>query len=412
MTDKSLISKYTLKTMCKSTVIMVCAFLFSVSASAALKEMDDQDLSDVTGQAIIEVVTLKDPGNLSNPNGQNNGQNGSNGTTNNDIPIKFVRIRTGAKIEINANIDKVILGEYARNDRYTSYSTNFSPGKTSDANKFKGNYRNPLFYGGDKNKAVNCGTGGSNPDCFVPGADIGVTTGADVIIENLSLGVIENGTIVPMVMEDPYIEFAFDQNDNIIAMRTGVENQNGHLGNFSEYGVGQLGICGTSGGTSPANPLGCNNKSFTDGSRKREGGALSFSGNLNLIAGSTFLIGYSVIEGVARTNYTPLSPGQGGGILAGLNILQPNATQTVGDFNHKNTREFFISFASRPIYYPSISGDESRLKVASNRRIPTIPGVSLNMTDGIALTLPQALGTLSGGIPKPPNCYTGNKGGC
>lgn len=406
MTNQSLTIRALFKGAQKGAVTMSWLFLSlcAVNASAALKEMDDQDLSDITGQAIIEVVTLKDPGNLGNPNGQDNRNNGTGSTGNNDMPIKFVRIRTGAKIEINANIDRVIAGEYARNDRYTSYSSNFSPGKSSDVARFKKGYRNPLYYGNNATNATNCGEPG-NSSCFIPGADIGVSTGADVIIENLSMGSIENGNMTPMVMENPYIEFAFDENDNIIAMRTGVENQNGHLGNYSEYGVGIKGLCGRD-GTS------CGGKDYKDGSRKREGGALSFSGNLNLIAGSTFLIGYSVIEGVARTNYTPLSPGQGGGILAGLNILQPNATQTVGDFDHKNTREFFISFASRPIYYPSISGDENRLKVASNRRIPTIPGVSLNMTDGIALTLPQALGTLSGGVPKPPNCYTGNKGGC
>lgn len=402
MSNKFSIPKPTLNGALKSIATWLFIPLYSVNASAALQKMNDQDLSDVTGQSIIEVVTLKDPGNLGNQNGQNNSQNGQNSSGNNDIPIKFVRIRTGAKIEINANIDRVIAGEYTRNDRYTSYSSNFSPGKASDQDKFKKGYRNPLFYGNDANAAKTCGTNGN---CVIPGADIGVTTGADVIIENLSLGTIENNTIIPMVMEDPYIEFAFDKDDNIIAMRTGVENQNGHLGNYSLYGVGKNGFCGQTGAN-------CGGKSPTDGSRKREGGVLSFSGNLNLIAGSTFLIGYSVIEGVARTNFTPLSPGQGGGLLAGLNVLAPNATQTLGDINHKNTREFFLSFATRPIYYPTISGDESRMKVASNRRIPTIPGVSINMTDGIALTLPQALGTLSGGVPKVSNCYTGNKGGC
>lgn len=308
-------------------------------AYADLQPISEVELAEISGQAIAEVVDLVDPG----------------GVGFNTNETRFLRLRTGAKIEISANIEKVIFGEYSRNDQYTSYSGSF--------------YR-------DSSKYYQNISGGAPP-----GADIGVTNGADVIIENLSLGYIDNGSIVPFKFENPYMEFVLNSSNELIGFRTGFENQNGHMGNYSEAGV------------VPSDP-------------NRNGGVLSVSGNLNLLAGSAALIGYSVVDGVARANLTPVE----GGLLAG--ILAPNSTQTLGDINNKDSQEFYLSFNTMPIYYPTISGIEANQFVNGNRRA-AIPGVALNITDGTALTLPQAFGTLGGGIAKLSNCFgSGNKGSC
>lgn len=363
-----------------------------VLALADLVEMDDTQMSDVSGQAMMDVVTLVDPGGLTGGNQQS---------------TKFVRIRTGARVELNANIDRLILGERERTDKYTTYSAAFESQGRNLAH-----YRNRLFYNSDSARDT-CGTNGN---CLIPGSDIGVTTGADIIIENLSLGSISNGSMSPMIMENPYIELVYDnegaEKGQLIGIRFGAESQTGDLGNYSTYGVGADGCLGgtnTSAACSAYSSSGIASGSNPDTSR--QGGVLSYSGNFNLLAGSSFLIGYSVMAGVSRTNYTPVVAGSGGGILGGLNLLAPNATQTLGNIAHDNTQEFFLSFASREIFYPSISGDTSRMKVG-NDILATIPGVSLNITDGIALTLPQALGTLNGGVPKISNCYNGNMGVC
>lgn len=371
------------------------AAIIPVMSNAALVEMGDEQMSDVSGQAMMDVVTLVDPGT-------------SAGGTNAES-TKFVRIRTGAKVELNANIDRLILGEYERNDKYTTYSAAFE-----NQGRNLAHYRNRLFYNSDTARD----TCGANGNCLIPGSDIGVTTGADIIIENLSLGSIENGSMQPMVMENPYIELVYDnagaEKGQLVGIRFGAESQTGDLGNYSTYGVGADGCLGgnnTSAACTTSAYATSGIKSSSSPDTNRTGGVLSYTGNFNLLAGSSFLIGYSVMEGVARTNYTPVKPGAGGGILGGLNLLTPNATQTLGNIAHNNTQEFFLSFASREIYYPSISGDVSRMNVG-NSRFAAIPGVSLNITDGIALTLPQALGTLSGGVPKIPNCYNGNSGVC
>lgn len=369
--------------------------LFAANAHGALAPLADSELAEIRGQAILEVVTLTDPGN----------------TNNNDIPTKFMRIRTGAKVKLSANIDRLVAGEYKRDDKWTSYSSAFGTHTTTNHAPNEGfikGYRNPLFHdkiyvsgGGCEAKAGL--TGFHDNGCYIPGSDL-TATGADVIIENLSMGAVINNRIDPMIMEDPYIEIAFADADtqgykkgDIIGLRFGAENQVGHLGNYSTKGVGNDGVCGV------GDTL-CGEDN-TGKQRKRDGGVLSFSGNLNLIAGSTFLIGYSVIEGVARTNYTPVKGGLISGILAG------NATQTLADINHTGTREFFLSFAAKEIQYPSISNNFEAMKVNKNL-IKTIPGVSINMVDGIALTFPQALGTLSAGIPKFSNCFDGAHGAC
>lgn len=362
-------------------------------ALADLVEMDDTQMSDVSGQAMMDVVTLIDPG------------KSANGT--NTESTKFVRIRTGAVVELNANIDRLILGEYERDDKYTTYSAAFESQGRNLAH-----YRNRLFYKSDDARD-NCGTNGN---CLIPGSDIGVTTGADIIIENLSLGSISNGSMSPMIMENPYIELVYDnegaEKGQLIGIRFGAESQTGDLGNYSTYGVGADGcLGGTNNSTACSTYSSSGIASGSSPDTSRQGGVLSYSGNFNLLAGSSFLIGYSVMAGVSRTNYTPVVAGSGGGILGGLNLLAPNATQTLGNIAHDDTQEFFLSFASREIFYPSISGDTSRMKVG-NEILATIPGVSLNITDGIALTLPQALGTLNGGVPKISNCYNGNLGVC
>lgn len=362
-------------------------------AQAALAPLDDKALENISGQAMMEVVTLRDPG---------------TGGDNNDMPMKFMRIRTGAKVEINANIDMLVAGEYQRDDKFTSYSERFQ-GTQKD-------YRNPVFHGNQESNVTSArcsnavATADSKSGCYIPGSDI-TQTGADVIIENLSLGAVINGQLQNMIMEDPYVEIVFaDDNKgdikkgDIIGLRFGAENQVGHLGNYSAHGLGKFGPCTAS------NSNACGNLKLTDGQRNRDGGVLSFSGNLNLIAGSTALIGWSLIQGVARTNFTPVKDG----LLGGIGALKGNSTQTLADVNHTGTQEFFLSFASRPIQYPNISNTAnfSRMKLGIGKLYKTIPGVSINMVDGIALTLPQALHTLSGGVPKFSNCFTGQNGQC
>ncbi len=346
------------------------------SLQAELKPLLDAELDAVSGQALADIVELLDP------------DQGSAG-------YRFMRVRTGATMEINANIDRLMLGQYYRNDPYVAQYCNNSS-NTGEC---------PLIGGGANDRTVNFGdfvnhpaangstaggrntTSGSFRSGFGPHADDRVTGSggnyyvdvptADVLIENLSLGAVVGGQLQPMVMENPFLEFVFDDsNGSLVGVRMGAESQSGHLGNASSNGS-------------------CN---FVD---IRCGGVLSFSGNLNLDVS----LANSIMFEVARANFSPT-------VGFGAFLAGSSPAQTLGDLLHKDTREFYLSLQTTPIEYPTISGDSGRQLVPNLNNTPTlpraVPGFALNISDGISAAPFDALD----GIDKVTNCFNGNLGAC
>jgi hypothetical protein len=126
--------------------------------------MTDVDMAQLSGQGVIQVSeTLA--GQVAQPNGSD---------------VAFTRITIGADIDINANINRLVLGEGVRQDRQ----------------------------------------GNSN----------GLAT-ADIDFANISLGTIDsNGVVHDFSITDPYIEFARDNAGDLIGFRMGFGEVNGTMG--------------------------------------------------------------------------------------------------------------------------------------------------------------------------------------
>lgn len=340
-------------------------------AVADLQPLMESDLEEVSGQAIAEIVELYDP----------------------VQKYRFLRLRTGARVEINANINKIVLGEYYRNDSYVSQFCNTPSDngacaevgggagqRTINHPNFVNHPDSPETSAGAPNftfGAIRAGYSGAYTSQKSNGDYVVDAPNADIILENLSLGAIVGGQLQPLIMENPFLEFVFDETNNLIGLRTGAESQDGHLGNASSSAA-------------------CNFDA------KRCGGAIAFSGNLELNLSLLGLAASSVIQEVARANHTPTV---GNGFIAG--IAGANPAQTLGDINHSDTREFYLSLQTVPINYPTISGDPAR-QLVNGASVSALPGFSLNITDGLSAAPLQALN----GISKVSNCFNGNRGAC
>lgn len=165
-------------------IFLGIAVFMSLSVHAELRPIDDEAMSEVTGQGFISIDRTFSP--IAGDN------------------TSFTRINFGANIDIQTNINKLELGRYDRDDRAT---------------------------GGELEKA------GSS----------------DVLIDNLSLGFINNqqffqknpdnprmlkadgsafgeNEIVPFRITDPFAEFAFDEQTNeLLGMRIGFGGAEGIL---------------------------------------------------------------------------------------------------------------------------------------------------------------------------------------
>lgn len=196
---------------------------------AALQPMSDQELDIALGQAMFE-VTDQIVGDQ--PGGQD---------------LRMVRLTIGARVEMNANLEELSLGRYWRPE-----GTNCTGGAGGD----KVCYNNIVPVGYDDNinwacTAKPCGSvglaadqytysdlshGGGNPGSFfnAPGG-FQPDGGIDIKLRDVTMGRIINGKLEPLVQENPYLEFAFDQSGSaqkLVGFRVGFEETHGYQGNI------------------------------------------------------------------------------------------------------------------------------------------------------------------------------------
>lgn len=178
---------------------LLFSLICSLPINADLQPMDDSSLSEMTGQSAIKVDEI--PIDLSNLTGiRPDGSDRSQG---------FTRITIGADIELNASIDRTVIG---RRDRF-----------------------------GEE--------GVEMPEL-----------GADVILNNLRLGQISDNNGNPLLetfnVRDPYIEIARNADNELTGVRLGFKEASGVIGHdiialsgdittlaeVDSIGIGNLGL--------------------------------------------------------------------------------------------------------------------------------------------------------------------------
>lgn len=198
--------------------------------SWALKPMLEAELDSVHGQAMFEVL---DQMVGDQPGGQD---------------LRQVRLTIGARLEANMNVEELTLGRYWRPE-----GTNCSGGSGND----KVCYNNiiPATYNDNINWACTaqpCGSvglngdnytysdlshGGGNPGSFfaAPGG-FQPDGGVDIKLRDVTMGrVNSDGSFEPLVQENPYLEFAFDdsgETQKLVGFRVGFEETHGYQGNI------------------------------------------------------------------------------------------------------------------------------------------------------------------------------------
>ena len=131
----------------KPALALVCAGLMSASAQAKMVELEDSELSDITGQAFINLTTDSNAG------------------------INYTRVNFGLNVDTQLNIKKLQLGQYARGGEAVGSSdiliNNFAlgtVGANDSINPFK--IANPfleLAYDGNRVVGVRIGFGQAKP---------------------------------------------------------------------------------------------------------------------------------------------------------------------------------------------------------------------------------------------------------
>lgn len=288
--------------------------------ATAMDELEDNDLATVTGQAIFKIQDFK------------NYRQYSGGT------LDFTRLTLGAKIEINMNIQEVKLGTYAR----------------------------PA--------GINCREGGRfcySPDgwnCSSNPCGLDTTNAAntmpdsDIAIRELTLGTVNdsNGQLTDFVVENPFLEFAFDgtgANRKFVGMRIGYMKANGTMGNIIDV----------------------------------LSGAIAPAVDANLFGGIP--VGRLPMMGARNKGYIDgfFEPGMVNTL--GKSGPQLSDTRTV---ELSNARDFFLSVANRRVDYPATSPGVGASPTAG-------PGFWMNIMDGL-----NAKAELSGAGPKPDNYLPGH----
>lgn len=202
--------------------------LMPVLSVWALEPMLEDDLDTVHGQAMFEVLDQM----VKQPIGAD---------------LRQVRLTIGARIEANMNVEELALGRYWRPE-----GTNCSGGAGND----KVCYNNviPAGYNDNINWACTakpCGSvglaadnytysdlshGTPNPGSFfnAPGG-FQPDGGIDIKLRDVTMGRVVNGVFEPLVQENPYIEFAFDNTNDaqkLVGFRIGFEETHGYQGNI------------------------------------------------------------------------------------------------------------------------------------------------------------------------------------
>lgn len=253
-----------------------------LARSTSLAEIPDEDLAEISGQALLSVQ-------------KRIGDGGFNG----DTGLTFTRIAIGAKIEVNANIEHLELGNY--------------PIPSED-----GHFWN------------------------VNGKD------ADIKATNVSFGCIScPAGQQDMVMEDPYIEFAYKNdgtvNRKLVGVRIGFDKLSGWLSGNLESLSGDL------------------------------SGELCLFGSFACIPGGS--------HGPRSGNLT----GSALGISASVpwRILHALPIGNVG--NGDEARNFYFGFQTQNLNYP---------KNGNGPQEVAKPGFWINLEDGLNLTLSSGIGAL------------------
>ena len=248
------------------SICLALLLLVSMSGFSDLVPMNDSALSKSTGQSLIlieETSHVQDQGTSS---------------TADDLTYDFNRITMGLKIEINATIDEIKLGTYNRgagvnctgngsfcdNTSGTYRAWNCSVSQCGGLKKDPAYNKStlavsPLIYGslfddaGVGYSAFNVAMGALGLNSAGPYAEnvlfdsangrklfpstFNYSPGSDLALHDVTLGrIVDSGagtvqTIEDFVFEDPYFEFAYNEDHEIVGLRTGFGIADGVQGN-------------------------------------------------------------------------------------------------------------------------------------------------------------------------------------
>lgn len=197
-------------------------FFVAPATVSALQPMDEQELAGTHGQALYEVTDTL----VEQPEG---------------AALRMLKLTMGARIEINANVEELSLGRYWRPE-----GTNCSGGPGGDKVCF--NNIIPSNYNDNINWACTakpCGSVGLDPvnydsselshgfekSFFDFEGGYQPDGGIDIKLRHVTMGRLINDVLEPMVQENPYLEFAFDQSQ-LVGFRAGFEETWGFQGNI------------------------------------------------------------------------------------------------------------------------------------------------------------------------------------
>ena len=166
--------------------------LIVAAASAELRPINDDELSDVVGQAYMSIDKSYHPDATKN--------------------TSYTRINMGMDIDIQTNIEYMELGRYERDDPYGEQkpadvmASNFSLGQIYDSSYYD-----------------------RNPNAARPIKDDG--------------SAYQNGDIVPFKIVDPFIEFAYDESsEQMTGVRIGFGEAKGMLSGNLEALTGNIDV--------------------------------------------------------------------------------------------------------------------------------------------------------------------------
>lgn len=197
-------------------------FFVAPATVSALQPMDEQELAGTHGQALYEVTDTL----VEQPEG---------------AALRMLKLTMGARIELNANVEELSLGRYWRPE-----GTNCSGGPGGDKVCF--NNIIPSTYNDNINWACTakpCGSVGLHSDNYLSSelshgfeksffdfeGGYQPDGGIDIKLRHVTMGRLINDVLEPMVQENPYLEFAFDQSQ-LVGFRVGFEETWGFQGNI------------------------------------------------------------------------------------------------------------------------------------------------------------------------------------
>jgi len=230
----------------KKIATLITMSLLSVLSSAELTAIDDSELDSHYGQALFRID-------------ETNGVAQPDGTS-----LDFTKLTLGLKIEQNVNIEHIKAGRFYRPDGGTSAYNDGNTQSCSDDGKIcyydqlnpwncsvetcgglDGTYSvSGLLYGavfddltGTDHKEFSTFQSGFDPD--------NDRSNVDIILRDVTLGYVndETGELFDMVVENPYIELAYSNEDDIRSIegfRFGFESQTGIMGNAIDAFTGFL----------------------------------------------------------------------------------------------------------------------------------------------------------------------------